>query len=322
MGAGRRMTRCDAFWKKIATIREDKEAMSEFCEKSPRMIRDIADHSGYCERHLDNSKGGALVPLDEKSARPLRKLERQNPALHDKALELVRELEKPTANEVKTIVAKVVDAPEFKSKIYDVWSFSERDPRYGQEGYKWGLIAGQIVENLLYYYTEPYDCVLDPMAGGGTTVDVCEVHERTCLAFDINPIRDDIHRHDITKGPPPCNEAALAIIEPPYFNMKQDAYKDLTEYLTFIRYAVRNTAERVKDGGYIALITMDQVVKGDRPYPLIGEAYIILKENNLTFEHLISLPLTTQQYNPQQVMKAKKNKSLLGINRQMWVMRK
>ncbi len=31
----------------------------------------------------------------------------------------------------------------------------------------------RIVENLLYAYTEPFDVVVDPFAGGGSTIDIC-----------------------------------------------------------------------------------------------------------------------------------------------------
>jgi hypothetical protein len=50
-------------------------------------------------------------------------------------------------------------------QLYNVWRFQQCDPRYGMD-YP-GRILGQIVENLLWYYTEPFDLVVDPMAGGG-----------------------------------------------------------------------------------------------------------------------------------------------------------
>jgi len=210
----------------------------------------------------------------------------------------------------------------FKPKLYDIWSFQGRDPRYGMEGYKWGLIAGQIVENLLYYFTEEGDIVFDPMAGGGTTIDVCKEHKRECLAFDIEPVRDDIQQHNIATGAPVKDIAQLAILDPPYFNMKIDAYKTFTDYLTFLHDAILYTTQVVKYDGYVALIVMDQTMKEGKSYPLIGEAYSLLKKCGLNFVYNVSLPLSTQQHTARHVNWAKEKKLLLGINRQMWVFSK
>jgi len=83
-------------------------------------------------------------------------------------------------------------------QLYNVWCFPRRDPRYGLDFE--GAIPGQIVENVLYYYTEPFQVVVDPMAGGGTTIDVCKAMYRRYLAYDLKPRRDDIRQHDIREG--------------------------------------------------------------------------------------------------------------------------
>ena len=215
-----------------------------------------------------------------------------------------------------------VDGLQFIPKLYDIWSFNQRDPRYGQADYKWGLIAGQIVENLLYYFTREGDTVLDPMAGGGTTIDVCKVWNRQCLAFDIEPAREDILRHDMTVDPPVVNRAQLAILDPPYFNMRQNAYKIFNDYLEFLRVVIQNTVPAIVIGGHLALVVMDQIMKDEHTYPLIGESYQLLKESGVRFVYNISLPLMTEQFNAQQLNKGKEQKRQLGINRQMWVFKK
>lgn len=325
------MTRCDAYWLKVRQFLDngDRAALEEFCDRNPRTIRTIIDHAEYCSRNFDNSSGGTIVPLSELAARPLRQLERADPVLHAEVLAEVLKLEEPTAPVIAKLVAQRVQHPAFVPKLYDIWSFNQRDPRYGQADYKWGLICGQIIENLLYYYTETGDTVLDPMAGGGTTNDVCLVFNRRCEAFDIEPARDDIRQHDLTTGPPPVKHPArLAVLEPPYYNMKQDAYDSLDEYLEFLRLVVHNTAKCVQDGGHLALILMDQVTKGRATdeglstKSMIGEAYTILRDSGLKYDRLVALPLTTEQYNEQQVVWGKKAKILLGINRQMWVFRR
>jgi len=54
--------------------------------------------------------------------------------------------------------------------IYNVWNFSICDPRFGQKHP--GQIPGQAILNLLLWLTEPFDFVVDPMAGGGPTIKV------------------------------------------------------------------------------------------------------------------------------------------------------
>jgi len=46
---------------------------------------------------------------------------------------------------------------------YDVWNFAKCHDLYGRE---WpGRIPGQLIAHVLYFYTNPGDLVLDPMAG-------------------------------------------------------------------------------------------------------------------------------------------------------------
>ncbi len=78
----------------------------------------------------------------------------------------------------------------FDLKERNVWSFDGPDPRFGKSGYK-GRLPGQIVANALFYYTHPGAYVVDPMAGSGTTGDVCEsiqhFADRRCKMYDLDP---------------------------------------------------------------------------------------------------------------------------------------
>ena len=62
--------------------------------------------------------------------------------------------------------------------------------------------------------------VVDPMAGGGTTLDVCQSMGRRCLAYDLEPSRPDIHHHDIRAGFPAAAVGCdLIFCDPPYHTM-------------------------------------------------------------------------------------------------------
>ena len=61
---------------------------------------------------------------------------------------------------------------------FDVWSFAS-----GGDGSSYfGRMPPPIVENLLWLYTAPGDIVVDPFAGGGTTIDAAKAMGRRVWA--------------------------------------------------------------------------------------------------------------------------------------------
>ena len=86
---------------------------------------------------------------------------------------------------------------DFRPTPYDVWPF-RHDQAFGIPHP--GAIPPGIVAHALYYFTPPGGLVVDPMAGGGTTADVCQSMGRRCLAYDLHPTRPDIQPHDVRMG--------------------------------------------------------------------------------------------------------------------------
>jgi hypothetical protein len=71
------------------------------------------------------------------------------------------------------------DKPWGVVQHFDVWSFAS-----GGDGSSYfGRMPPPIVENVLWLYTEPGDIVVDPFAGGGTTIDVAKAMGRASGAF-------------------------------------------------------------------------------------------------------------------------------------------
>ncbi|MEM3161114.1 MAG: DNA methyltransferase, partial [Nitrososphaera sp.] len=55
-----------------------------------------------------------------------------------------------------------------------------------------------------------------PMAGSGTTLDVCNEEGRKCRAFDVNPVRPEIVQNDARKIPLPDSSVDMVFIDSPY----------------------------------------------------------------------------------------------------------
>lgn len=79
-----------------------------------------------------------------------------------------------------------------------------------------GVTPALIIYNLIWRYTYPGDLVVDPMAGSGTTLDVCKEEKRRCICYDIAPTRPDIIQNDARKIPLPDNSVDMIFIDSPY----------------------------------------------------------------------------------------------------------
>jgi DNA modification methylase len=79
-----------------------------------------------------------------------------------------------------------------------------------------GVTPAFVIYNMVRRYTEPGDLVLDPMAGSGTTIDVCREEGRKCKAFDVSPTRPDIEQNDARKIPLADSSVDMVFIDSPY----------------------------------------------------------------------------------------------------------
>lgn len=147
----------------------------------------------------------------------------------------------------------------------NLWSFNNCNPDYGDK-YP-GRMPGQIIENLLWYYTEPFDVVIDPMAGSGTTVDVCKKMYRRYIAYDINPIETQgIKKHNILMGFPERkikDKPKLIVLDPPYSIQKKGEYTahpddlsnlPLEKFYDAIKLIAKGCKKELDENGIVAFI--------------------------------------------------------------------
>lgn len=218
----------------------------------------------------------------------------------------------------------------FRPTPYDVWAF-RHDRAFGVPHP--GSIPPSIVAHALHYFTEPDALVVDPMAGGGTTLDVAAAMGRRCLAFDIEPTRDDIRRLDIRDGfPPEASGCDLIFCDPPYHTMLARRYSadgvalaPLSAWVEFLNAFARTAFETLRPGGHLALLLANQTEK-DLP---AGHGYLdhafyghqaILTAGFLP-QRRISCPMAGA-YLPQHIQRARRDGRMLGQVRDLLVARK
>lgn len=220
------------------------------------------------------------------------------------------------------------DGLNLKIKPYDYWTFSGCNDLFGTDEYP-GRIPGQLVAHVLYFYTEQGDVVLDPMAGGGTTPDVCLVLGRKCFAYDMAETeRADIMQHDLANGwPDKIKKADLIFLDPPYFSKKDKDYVEGSisgwereEYLAFFAARLREARDLVKKGTKLAFLMSDwNDETGEQEGIFIWDYAQIIQEAGWKLVRHIQVPLSTQQVHPDIVVKFRAAKRLARLERYLLI---
>jgi len=220
---------------------------------------------------------------------------------------------------VEALKRAVNELLEFEPEVFNVWSFRACNPLFGLEDYP-GRMPGQVVMNLLHYFTEPGDLVVDPFAGSGTTLDVCHFMGRRCVAFDLNPVRSDIKQNDVMKGIPlESNSADFVLLDPPYSTMKKGDYtnnlSDLSnmsveEYFKAMRKVFLESKRILKEGKHCAFIASSLKLNGSFIDIPIACYRIAVEEGLKPVEH-IAVPYGGNEESVGEWVKIAKEKKLL-----------
>jgi len=111
---------------------------------------------------------------------------------------------------------KSEDKPRLESTT--LWDYPKQSYGKTQKGSNKyaGVTPAFVIYNMVRRYTEPGELVLDPMAGSGTTIDVCKEEGRKCIAYDISSTRTDIIQNDARKIPLAESSVDMIFIDSPY----------------------------------------------------------------------------------------------------------
>lgn len=161
-----------------------------------------------------------------------------------------------------------------------LWDYPSQHYGEGMQGDKdyVGATPSYVIWNLLCRYTRPDDLVVDPMAGSGTTLDVCADLDRRSKGFDVAPIRRDIVEADARNIPMESNRADFVFVDPPYsthvdYSDSPDCIGKLvatqSDYYTAMRRVVKEIHRILKPDRFMGLYVCDSFKKGE-PFMPIG----------------------------------------------------
>jgi hypothetical protein len=216
----------------------------------------------------------------------------------------------------------------FEPQLYTIWNFAKANNQVKH----FGNIPPEIIDNLLYYYTKPFDVVFDPFGGGGSTIDICLERKRRYYVSDLTPIpaRPDIRQWDITQGlPDDLPVPDFVFLDPPYWKQAEEKYSDketdlanveLEQFLTTIgdiAKAVKRKWNGSRPDAKLALIIGPW--KNDGEY--IDLPFLCYQTITKYLKPVIRIqvPYSTQIHGGNYVNMAKSKKELLYLSRDLMV---
>ncbi len=183
--------------------------------------------------------------------------------------------------------------PFDKFSAFNLWYFPKKTSDHTAI-HRHGVVDRTVVEHILYYFSEPEDLVIDPMAGMGEFGEICESMGRRWLMYDIAPVHSKVKKNDLLQGlPEEAHGCDLIYLDPPYFECKVPGLfgGDEERFYDFIKRIVDNSVRALRIGGHIALV-MCTLSRGGRFYPLTFRCWeIMYRHPELRMVNCITSPL-------------------------------
>lgn len=247
---------------------------------------------------------------------------RDNEALQRRIAEICIE------KELRWTIDFIKEVLNFEPQKTAFWHFLKSSDIFGDCNYP-GRCNGELVRNVLHFWTKENDLVVDPMAGSGTTNDVSKLMNRKYLAYDIKPYRDDIKKYDIRKGfPPESKGCQLIFLDPPYYKKKEKEYssEEISEnkevFLKFMEKLAKDCFDTLGDGGICALLVSDYFASGTREIILSCEYWSLFKKVGFKDVMRVTSPLPLASLKATWPEPEENIHALLDVNRDLYIFRK
>jgi hypothetical protein len=219
--------------------------------------------------------------------------------------------------------------PPESRQHFDVWNFAKAN---GDSTY-FGQMPPQVVENLLWFYTEPGQIVFDPFAGGGTTIKTAKEMGRRVWSSDIAPSTPmlPIHEHNILDGWPDDapKQVNFILLDPPYWKQAFERYgtspqnlgnMSLDDFYTAWSQIIKTCAAHIAPHGRIAYIISPTQCEDGSVIDHTTDMLEACWKAKLKVERRIIVPYSTQQATGQQVTWARENRRLLKLYRDLVIL--
>jgi len=172
---------------------------------------------------------------------------------------------------------------------FDVWNIANIDLEkpFGDADYP-GAIPGDIVGNVLLWFLPNGGKVVDPMAGGGVTEDVCRAlgDKYEPLLYDNMSLknynyRESIKYNDIEQGslPEEAHGADLIFVDPPYGPLKEYGFES-ERLRSVLKGLAKASIDVLKPNGYVAVLMQNYYVEGE----CVGDFVPLIRETAEIFE--------------------------------------
>lgn len=204
-----------------------------------------------------------------------------NPFVNEKMIQVIKRKKKYERDLLKNALLAVNKSNLMKKKfntlkktvdkgviLSSVWNIGNRDNYAGDPNF-YGNAPTQVVEQCILRLTSNKDLVVDPMAGSGTTIDVCKTFKRKVKAFDLTPTRKEIIANDSRRIPLKENSTDLVFLHPPYMDMvkystkEQDISRQSQDgFLDSMKQVMLESQRILKKDKYLCILIGDIVRKG------------------------------------------------------------
>ena len=224
------------------------------------------------------------------------------------------------------------ETEDFSAPVYNIWKQQTKTDgvtHHGNSEVRW-------LDNLLYLYTQPFDAIVDPFAGSGTTLDLCRRRLRRVWIGDRKPVverENEIREHDLVlDGLPPLHkrwgDVRLVYLDPPYWKQAEGEYSDdptdlanmeLDEFHETLAGIIDGFAGKIRNARIALMLQPTQWRAPEHAYT--DHVAEMLRRINLPIEMRFSVPYESQQGSAQMVNWAKEKKACLVLTREIVVWR-